>query len=145
MHHKVILFIIFWRIIKLPYTVTIPFYIPTNSAQKFQFLYILIKTIILMDARWYLMVVLIFISLIISGFRKSRGNKDQIAIIHWIIEKAREFRKNIYFLFIGYSKAIDRVDHNKLWKILKEMRKQDHFICLYLISYRWEVCMQVTK
>ena len=93
---------------------SIPFYIPTNSAQKFQFLYILIKTIILMDARWYLMVVLIFISLIISGFRKSRGNKDQIAIIHWIIEKAREFRKNIYFLFIGYSKAIDRVDHNKL-------------------------------
>ena len=67
-----------------------------------------------MDARWYLMVVLIFISLIISGFRKSRGNKDQIAIIHWIIEKAREFWKNVYFLFIGYSKTIDRVDHNKL-------------------------------
>ena len=101
---------------------TIPFYIPTNSAQKFQFLYILIKTIIVRDTRWYLMVVLIFISLIINGFRKSRGTRDQIAIVCWIIENAREFQKNICFLFIGYSKAFDCVDHNKLWKILKEIR-----------------------
>ena len=76
------------------------------------------------------MVVLIFISLIINGFRKSRGTRDQIAIICWIIEKAREFQKNIYFLFIGYSKAFDYVDHNKQGKILKEIRIQDRLFCL---------------
>ena len=56
-----------------------------------------------------------------AGFRKSRGTRDQIANIHWIIDKAREFQKNIYFCFIDYAKAFDCVDHNKLWKILKEM------------------------
>ena len=53
------------------------------------------------------------------GFRKSRGTRDQIANIHWIMEKAREFQKNMYFSLIDYAKAIDRVDHNKLWKILR--------------------------
>ena len=56
-----------------------------------------------------------------TGFRKGRGTRDQIANICWIIEKAREFQKNIYFCFIDYTKAFDCVDHNKLWKILKEM------------------------
>ena len=56
-----------------------------------------------------------------AGFRKGRGNRDQIANIHWIIEKAREFQKNIYFCFIDYAEAFDSVDHIKLWKILKEM------------------------
>ena len=55
-----------------------------------------------------------------AGFRKGRGTRDQIATIHWIMEKAREFQKNIYFCFIDYAKAFDCVDHNKLWKILKE-------------------------
>ena len=64
------------------------------------------------------------------GFRKGRGTRDQIASILWIIEKAREFQKNIYFCFIDYAKAFDCVDHNKLCKILKEMRIQDHLICL---------------
>ena len=65
-----------------------------------------------------------------AGFRKGRGTKDQIASIHWIIEKAREFQENIYFCFIDYAKAFDCVDHNKLWKILKEMGIPDHLICL---------------
>ena len=56
-----------------------------------------------------------------AGFRKGRGTRDQIATICWIIKKAREFQKNIYFFFIEYAKAFDSVDHNKLWKILKEM------------------------
>ena len=56
-----------------------------------------------------------------AEFRKDRGTRDQIANIHWIIEKAREFQKNIYFCFINYAKAFDCVDHNKLWKILKEI------------------------
>ena len=64
------------------------------------------------------------------GFRKGRGTKDQIARNHWIIEKAREFQKNIYFCFIDYAKAFDCVAHNKLWKILKEMGIPDHFTCL---------------
>ena len=64
-----------------------------------------------------------------AGFRKGRGTRDQIANIHWIIEKAREFKKNIYFCFIDYAKAFDCVDH-KLWKILKEMGIPDHLICL---------------
>ena len=63
-------------------------------------------------------------------FRKGRGARDQIANIHWIIEKAREFRKNIYFCFIGYAKPFECVDHNKLWKILKEMGMPDHLTCL---------------
>ena len=65
-----------------------------------------------------------------AGFRKSRGTRDQIANIHWIIKKAREIQKNIYFCFIDYSKAIDCVDHNKLWKILKEIRIPGHLTCL---------------
>ena len=63
-------------------------------------------------------------------FRKGRGTRDQIANIHWIIEKTREFQKNIYFCFIEYAKAFDYVDDNKLWKILKEMGIQDHLTCL---------------
>ena len=65
-----------------------------------------------------------------GGFRKGRGTRDQIANICWIIEKAREFQKNIYFCFIDYAKAFDCVDHNKLWKILKEMGIPDHLTCL---------------
>ena len=63
-------------------------------------------------------------------FRKGRGTRDQIANICWIIEKAREFQKTIYFCFTDYTKAVDCVDHNKLWKILKEMGIPDHFTCL---------------
>ena len=65
-----------------------------------------------------------------AGFRKGRGTRDQIANIRWIIEKAREFQKNIYFCFIDYTKAFDCVDHNKLWKILIETRISDHLTCL---------------
>ena len=65
-----------------------------------------------------------------AGFRKGRGTRDQNAYIHWIIEKAREFQKNIYFCFIDYAKAFDCVDHNKLWKILKEMGIPDQVTCL---------------
>ena len=65
-----------------------------------------------------------------AGFRKGRGTRDQIANIRWIIEKAREFQKLIYFCFIDYAKAFDSVDHNKLWKILKEMGIPDHLTCL---------------
>ena len=65
-----------------------------------------------------------------AGFRKGRRTRDQIANICWVIEKAREFQKNIYFCFIDYEKAFDCVNHNKLWKILKEMRLPDHLICL---------------
>ena len=65
-----------------------------------------------------------------AGFRKGRGTKDQIANIRWIIEKAREFQKNIYFYFIDYAKAFDWVHHNKLWKILKEMGIPDNLTCL---------------
>ena len=65
-----------------------------------------------------------------DGFRKGRGTRDQIANICWIIEKAREFQKNIYFCFIDYAKAIDYVNHNKLWKILKGMDIPDHLTCL---------------
>ena len=64
-----------------------------------------------------------------AGFRKGRGTTDQIAKIHWIIEKARDFQKNIYFCFIDYAKVFDCVDHNKLWKILKEMGLPDHLTC----------------
>ena len=65
-----------------------------------------------------------------AGFRKGRGTRDQIANICWSIEKAREFQKNIYFCFIDYAKTFDCVDHNKLWKILKEMGIPDHLTCL---------------
>ena len=65
-----------------------------------------------------------------AGFRKRRGTRDQIINIHWIMEKARGFQKNIYFCFLDYAKAFDCVDHNKLWEILKEMGIPDHLICL---------------
>ena len=65
-----------------------------------------------------------------AGFRKGRGSRDQIANIRWIIEKAREFQKNIYLCFIDYAKAFDCVDHNKLWKIFQEMGIPDHLTCL---------------
>ena len=69
------------------------------------------------------------LSYVQAGFRKGRGTRDQIANIHWIIEKGREFQKNIYFCFIDYTKAFDCVDHNKLWNILKEMGIPDHLTC----------------
>ena len=65
-----------------------------------------------------------------GGFRKGRGTRDQIANIHWIMEKEWEFQKNIYFCFIDYAKAFDCVDHNPLWKILREMGIVDHLTCL---------------
>ena len=65
-----------------------------------------------------------------AGFRKGRGTRDQIANIHWIIKKAREFQKNIYYCFIDYAKAFDCMNHNKLWKILEEMGIPDHLTCL---------------
>ena len=70
-----------------------------------------------------------------AGFRKGRGTRDQIANIPWIIKKAREFQKNIYFYFIDYAKAFDCVDHNKLWKILQEMGIPDHLTCLLINLY----------
>ena len=70
-----------------------------------------------------------------AGFRKGRGTRDQIANICLIIKKAREFQKNIYFCFIDYAKAFDCVDHNKLWKILKEMGIPDHLTCLWRNLY----------
>ena len=65
-----------------------------------------------------------------AGFRKGRGTRDQIANIRWIIRKAREFQKNMYFCFTDYAKALDCVDHNKPWKILQEMEITDHLTCL---------------
>ena len=65
-----------------------------------------------------------------AGFRKGKGTRDEISNIHWIIKKAREFQKNIYFCFIDYAKAFDCVNHNTLWKILQEMGIPDHLICL---------------
>ena len=74
-----------------------------------------------------------------AGFRKGRGTRDQIANIQWIMEKAREFQKNIYFCFIDYAKAFDCVDHNKLWKIHKEWEYQT------ILAASWEICMQLKK
>ena len=74
-----------------------------------------------------------------AGFRKGRGTRDQIANISWIVEKAREFQKNIYFCFIDYAKAFDCVDHNKLWKIWKRWKYQTTW------PDSWETCMQVRK
>ena len=70
---------------------------------------------------------------------EGRGTRDQIANIHWIMEKAREFQKNIYFCFIDYAKALDCVNHNKLWKILQEMGIPTTW------PASWEICMQVRK
>ena len=74
-----------------------------------------------------------------AGFRKGRGTRDQIANIRWIIEKAREFQKNIHFCFIDYAKAFDGVDHNKLWKILKEMGIPHHLTFLLRNLYAGQV------
>ena len=74
-----------------------------------------------------------------TGFRKGRVTRDQIANIHWIIKKAGEFQKNIYFCFLDYAKAFDCVDHNKLWKNLKKMGIPDH------LTASWEICTQVRK
>jgi len=70
-----------------------------------------------------------------TGFRKGRGTRDQTVNIRWIIKKAREFQKNIYFCLIDYAKAFDCLDHNKLWKILKEMGIPDQLICLLTNLY----------
>ena len=70
-----------------------------------------------------------------AGFRKGRGTRDQIANTRWIMEKASEFQKNIYFCFIDYAKAFDCVDHKKLWKILQEMGIPDHLTCLLRYLY----------
>ena len=79
-----------------------------------------------------------------AGFRKSRGTRDQIANICWIMEKVREFQKNMYFCFIDYAKAFDCVHHNKLWTILKEMGIPDHLTCLLrnLYAASWQVRKQ---
>ena len=74
-----------------------------------------------------------------AGFRKGRGTRDQIANIHWMIKKASEFQKNIYFCFIDYAQTFDCVDQNKMWKILKEMGIQTTWPAF------WEICMQVKK
>ena len=74
-----------------------------------------------------------------AGFRKGRGTRDKIANICWIMEKAREFQKNIYFCFIDYAKAFDCVDHNKLWKFWKRWEYQTTWLA------SWEICMQVRK
>ena len=77
-----------------------------------------------------------------AGFRKGRGTRYQIANIHWIIERARKFQKNIYFYIIDYTKAFDCVDHNKLWKILQDFWSIKHPTTL---PSSWEICMQVKK
>ena len=74
-----------------------------------------------------------------AGFRKGRRTRDQITNVRWVIEKAREFQKNVYFCFIDYAKAFDCVDHNKLWKVLKETGIPDR------LTASWETCMQVRK
>ena len=74
-----------------------------------------------------------------AGFRKGRGTRDQIFNIHWIIKKAREFQKNIYFCFTDHAKAFDYVDYNKLWKILKRLEYQTTWPAF------WEICMEVKK
>ena len=79
-----------------------------------------------------------------AGFRKVRGTRDQIANIHWIIEKAREFQKNIYFCFIEYAKAFDCVHHNKLWETLQEMRIPDHVTCLWRKLYAGQEAVVTT-
>ena len=80
-----------------------------------------------------------------AGFRKGRGTRDQIANTHWIIEKAREFKENIYLCFIDYTKAFDYVDHNKLWKILQEMGIPDHLTCLLKNLYAGQEATVITR
>ena len=79
-----------------------------------------------------------------AGFRKGRGTRDQIAHIPWIIEKAREFQKNIYFCFSDYAKAFDCVRHNKLWKMLQDMGIPDHLTCLLRNMYAGEEATVIT-
>ena len=79
-----------------------------------------------------------------ADFRKDKGTRDQIANIRWIMEKAREFQKNMYFCFIDYAKAFDCVDHNKLWKILKEMGIPDHLTCLLRTLYAGQEAPVIT-
>ena len=74
-----------------------------------------------------------------AGYKKCRGTRDQVANIRWVIKKAREYQKNIYFCFIDYAKGFECVDHNKLQKILQEVGIPDHLTC------PWEICMQVKK
>ena len=78
-----------------------------------------------------------------AGFRKGRGTRVQIAKIHWIIKKARAFQKNIYFCFINYDKAFDCVDHNQLWKILREMGIPDHLTCLLRNLYAGQEAIEL--
>ena len=109
---------------------------PTFSLSSFTFIKRLLSSSslssikLVSSAYLRLLILLWLISDVQDGFRKGRGTRDQIASIRWIIEKAREFQKNIYFCFIDYAKAFDCVDHNKLWKILKEMGIPDHLTCL---------------
>ena len=78
------------------------------------------------------------------GFRKGRGSRGQI-VIYWILEKAREFQKNIYFCFIDHAKAFECVDHNKMWKILKEMATRDHLTCLLRNLYADQEATVITR
>ena len=80
-----------------------------------------------------------------AGFRKGSGTRDQIANIHWIIKKAKEFQKNLYFSFIDYANAFDCVDHNKLWKILAEMGIPDNLICLLRNLYADQEATVITE
>ena len=80
-----------------------------------------------------------------DGFRKGRGTRGQIVNIYWIVDKAREFQKNIYFCFINYAKAFDCVDNNKLWKILKEIRIPDHLTCLLRDLYAGQEAIVRTR
>ena len=80
-----------------------------------------------------------------AGFRKGRGTRDQIANIRWIIKKAREFQKTIYFCFINYTRASHCLDHNKLWKILKEMGIPDHLTCLLRNLYAGQEAIVRTR
>ena len=80
-----------------------------------------------------------------AGFKKGRGSRDQIANIRWIIRKAREFQKNIYFCLIDYAKAFDYVDHNKLWKILKEMKIPEHLTCLLRKVYSGQLDLDMEQ
>ena len=80
-----------------------------------------------------------------SGFRKAKGTRDQIADICWIIEKAREFQKNIYFCFIDYAKAFDSVNHNKLWKTLQEISIPDHLTCFLRNLYAGQEAIGLEK
>ena len=92
-------------------------------------------SVILIGSFFLYTVLILWLCSIVAGFRKGRGTRDQIANICWIVKKAREFQKNVYFCFINYPKGFDCVDHNKLWKILKEMGIPDHLTCLLRSLY----------